>query len=510
MLITLQSEITQLSQALLKEHAVFYPTSYATAWVSRVPELHQSAPAFPAALNWLRTQQLADGSWGTLNPLNPFANTLATLAVLLALYQWHFAEDEPLIKRGQQALINLGNQFNHSKDKTFGFELLLVALLEEFQTKQLHLPANFMTACQPFLASGEQQRHMLKNYLQQTDYQNVNIFWLCLEMLGGSLLTDQQQPWPITASVLNSNGSLLASTAASAYLLAANRWRGQDVPDTFTYLKNLVQAEHGGIPPYHPMEQYELTFALDFLLKGNIPLEDLNPLITKLHSYWQQRNGLGYSCYSPSLDADDTALGLISLKKAGINVDYHSLLEFFNGEYFYHYREDPTPSVSVNANALRALQFFHAVTEVQPIINKTLQWIDTAFQTGLENVLQDAWHSSPYYAVSAIIFALTDLAPEHTHQCVDWLLKQQRNDGGWGYDNISTVEETALAVLALSSEQQRKKYIQPAVFAKAKKFIDSTDWQSLKQPCLYKGTTLVCPFNVVKATILAAVYAIHL
>ncbi|MEM1244137.1 MAG: prenyltransferase/squalene oxidase repeat-containing protein [Pseudomonadota bacterium] len=500
------NKINLLIDSLTDDSPVFQATPYATAWIAKVPCLTDlKTPAFPQSIHWLLANQNTDGSWGPLYPLNPYANSLATLAVLTVLHQWHYGDYQSAIQKGIDALQQLLTLLNQTGMKTFGFELLLTALVEEAQQQGNWLPKSLTQGYEKFIVLGRQQRDMLLTMLEQTQFAVPNVFWLCLPALGYEYFQNNLSILATLEKSLSTNGSILCSVATTAFLLKMHRLNNRDLPQSDRFLQTVIEQNQGGALPYQPMEQYQLAFSLDFLLKGNVAIDNLKQPLGTLHEYWQKRQGLGYSQFSPSLDADDTALGLIALTKAGYGISYKSLLKFFNGEYFSYYLEEPSPSISVNANALRALALFKNHSEIKPIIAKTLNWIETNFQAPFERTLFDSWHCSPFYAASALSFALSEFNHPMNTKLTQWLLSQQNTDGGWGYFGKSSQEETALVVLALTNDKKLATSVAQSLQL-AKQFLSQKD--NIELASFYMESTMVCPINVVTATILAAKHAL--
>ena len=83
-------------------------SSYDTAWVAMVPSPNSPKdPFFPQCVNWLRENQLPDGSWGCADsrPLLMKDALLSTLASILALKRWGIGEDQ--INKGLHASSSL-------------------------------------------------------------------------------------------------------------------------------------------------------------------------------------------------------------------------------------------------------------------------------------------------------------------------------------------------------------------------------------------------------------------
>ena len=92
------------------------PVVYDTAWVARIPDFTDNTkPSFPKSIEWVRNNQLSDGSWGSNQPFYSHANTLCTLSAIIALKQWNNEEDIQRIQRGIQTLNIL---FEKLKDET--------------------------------------------------------------------------------------------------------------------------------------------------------------------------------------------------------------------------------------------------------------------------------------------------------------------------------------------------------------------------------------------------------
>lgn len=64
-------------------------SAYDTAWVGLVPRLDGGeGPQFPAAVRWIRNNQLPDGSWGDAALFSAYDRLINTLACVVTLTRW--------------------------------------------------------------------------------------------------------------------------------------------------------------------------------------------------------------------------------------------------------------------------------------------------------------------------------------------------------------------------------------------------------------------------------------
>lgn len=110
--------------------------AYSTAWAARVKKAdNPSEPAFPEALEWLRNNQLSDGSWGAAEVFTIFDRMLSTFTAVVALKEWNLEKDQSridnavkFIKENWQKLIFYGRI---PWQMTVGFELIFPSLHDQ-------------------------------------------------------------------------------------------------------------------------------------------------------------------------------------------------------------------------------------------------------------------------------------------------------------------------------------------------------------------------------------------
>jgi halimadienyl-diphosphate synthase len=161
-----------------------------------------------------------------------------------------------------------------------------------------------------------------------------------------------------------------------------------------------------------------------------------------LKAYWEKGEGISYCSESKMIDIDDMSIVYNILKLAGFNPDPSLIYQFEQEDYFATYSFERHPSISSNIHVLMALK------EDSKVVDKILRWLRSCRRDGRYWV--DKWNISPYYPTAHAIIAVADIDRELAGRAVEWILSTQRDDGGWGYFNISTAEETAYCLQALS------------------------------------------------------------
>ena len=110
------------------------PQSYTTAWVARIYNRDKTGPEFPQSLDYIRRNQMRDGSWG-VEKFSIFDRIVSTLSAIICLKQWNCKEDQEQIEKGVQFikhnLIQLDELDKLKSQMSVGFELLLPALIDE-------------------------------------------------------------------------------------------------------------------------------------------------------------------------------------------------------------------------------------------------------------------------------------------------------------------------------------------------------------------------------------------
>ncbi len=486
------------------------PVAYDAAWVSDIPcLLKPSQPAFPATLAWLREHQLPDGSWGTDEIVHVGSNIVSTLAAIKVFSLWRFPEDDIRIKNALIALEKLILRIDEDTNRTVRFPLLLTMFVNELG--QQTLPDIFVRICQeryPGFGFLEKQFSEMYKKKQQTDI--ADTWWFSLELLG--TLDKKETIFPIKSNLFSENGSVFASPSATAYAISAlRRAKKPDFAPAFDYLTMLVDSHAGGVPHWWPIDEFELSFGLDYLLKGGVEPTSvvLRPAMQLLYTQYCNRNGIASSKHFPLLDVDDTAVAIHVLYSAGYPITAESLLPYFNGSHVLCFIGDLRTTLSVNLSALHAFSLFQENQQISHIVKSIVNWIEekSSFES-IENILTDQFHLSPYYNAMKIVFSLYAHNSSIVDRCLQWILMHQRKDGGWGCKTRSTFEETAYAVLSLNFALKQQYDIPLSVLERADAYFSSLDFERGCSDALWVGKVLCNPRSVVEAAVLGARYAL--
>lgn len=322
-------------------------------------------------------------------------------------------------------------------------------------------------------------------------------WWFSME-----LLTEEQFA-QLNDTILDENGSIATSTAATAAYLRTRRLRGTDSPRAAAYLDRLMHLGNGSVPVGWPFEVFERIWALDSFMRAELDPSDagIRQVAEAVHESWEQNMlGLSYSDTFPVNDGDDTIVGFTVLRWAGLEPSDGPVLEFWDGDHFRAYLDERGDSPSVNIHALTALRSQPGFPN-RALAEATGKWLMA--RRGFAVPFEDKWHYSPYYSAARAIPAFAGWDDEAASGCIEYLLRKQRRDGGWGWSGDSTPEETAHCVLGLYQAHVRGLLNSPAPLGRAAEFFqkDATNHRSRR---LWIGKTLYRPDGIVEATLFAA------
>ena len=412
---------------------------YSTAWVAIVPDLHdKTKPAWPSALDFIRSSQLEDGGWG--DPLMYYAHgrTISTLAALIALRQWQKPEDEAAIQRGLNALASYAYDLGDEAHEPIGFELLFPSLLNILKEGTDRFPSRVLKRIHQL----SQEKLGLIHQLIP-DIHDPQAWWFSMEMLPTHDLAC------ISDAFFDEIGSIATSPAATAAALRAQRMSGRNEPAAETYLDNLLVMGNGAAPFAWPAEIFADLWVLDTYRRANMPLSPAyEPVLNSLsHNWYKGIHGLPYSQMFPMNDGDISAVGYTVLKWAGYPVSDEGLLALWSNNCTKNYPNERGASVSTNIHLLTALRFApHHVRN--HYADRVIAWLKE--QAKPDTLFDDKWHLSPFYPVSHALTAFLDLDKEMEKRCYEFILEHQHEDGGWGWHGRSTLEESGHCILALN------------------------------------------------------------
>jgi halimadienyl-diphosphate synthase len=464
-------------------------TAYDTAWVARLSELGESMGE--DALEWLREHQLADGSWGAIEPRYHHDRVICTLAAMSALARSGRSDDRIRCQQAQTVLeIELKGLRADPAGETIGFEMIAPILLDEIEAMGLTRHQNDGNgATVSRLAQGRAAK------LAALPEGMINRFVtvaFSAEMAGpdGLHLLDVD-------NLQEANGSVGHSPSATAYF--ALHARRQD-PAALAYLRQV--ASNGHAPNVAPFDVFEQAWTLwNLSLAG--PLDDdaltlAQPYLDSLQAAWKPGQGAGFSVdYTPK-DSDDTSLVYEVLSRCGRPTSLDEVLHFEDEAYFRCFALEATPSVSANIHVLGALRQAGLEPD-HPAVLKVIRFLFDAQVSQL--YWHDKWHVSPYYSTSHTIIASADYADWLVSDAVYWMLMTQNPNGSWGYYS-PTAEETAYCLQALAIWKRTGHPVPDAALKRGAAWL--TEHADPPYPPLWIGKCLYCPELVIRSAVLSA------
>lgn len=415
---------------------------------------------------------------------------ISTLAAIIALREvGNEPQDERRVKRGEDALWKIVGRLGRDDSDTVGFPLLSTALAAEAQTLGLNVPQP------PTRYTTKYRKKVMALLSQPAEVWRRHPLTASLEGLrdainGNTLLEENGS---IGMSPATTSAALLQTTddSALAYMHAAMESNGT-----------------GALPHWLPIDIFEIAWSLNHLKSvGAVQPDD--PAVTRLTDVlaaaWSPEYGVSYSRFSQAVDVDDTAACLTVLRWAGYDAsaDVFNYYELDDHFCCYHGETDPSPSAHVRI--LLALRSFPDHPKQAEWIRKTLTALQNFDQNGV--FWWDKWHASPYYVTSTAVIALRGIADEVAKARIEWLLRTQNDDGGWGYLDVSTPEETAYVLDALLTWHRQVEPLPDGerVLRAAYEYLLPHMHDEQFHP-IWIGKTLYSPINLVRAAILSALY----
>ncbi len=459
--------------------------AYDTAWVSRlIPRYSQFSPA----LDWLRENQHPDGSWGA-SFVHYHDRYLSTLSAIVALCEvGETAQDQRRIQMGERILWHLVGHLHKDGDDTVGFPLLAMSLTNEANRMGLNVPQ----PASRFTRAYFKKVDALIN-AKNRDWHSSTITYSLEGLRDAITLSDD---------VFEHNHSISVSPAATAaYLMKYHE------PNALTYLEGVMaQQNDGSIAQLSPIDTFETIWALSYLQSVGAVTPDIpevQALLERLWGHWSPVHGTSMSIYYQMPEIDDT-LGSFSLLNWGgypVNLDVFNYYEA--EEHFWCFVGETHPSISANIRLLSVLKHHQNEPRVKKWVDKIVRYLNVNDENG--SLWTDKWHASPYYVTSLSINILAGLDDDLAVNRLNWILNTQNEDGGWGYSETSTPEETSHCLRELILWHENVAPINTDIIKRAADYIYAhTDLDHL--PPLWIGKTLYTPPNIVKASILSALY----
>ena len=492
-------------------------TAYDTAWIARLTDHDQSMSK--QALEWLRENQLPDGSWGAKDFFYFHDRLISTLAAMTALGKWGDSRDQNRLRRARLGMDTATRGLRaDTVGETVGFEMIAPTLLSEAKTLGIirrEINGDLKTIVYPqkysqmLVSPGDELQRRQDDVLELLGYRRVAkmkrlpkgkisrhvTVAFSAEMVGrdGVHLLDVE-------NLQEANGSIGHSPSATAYFLL--HVKPEDTA-AVRYLRQTVgENRDGGSPDVAPFDVFERAWTLwNLSLTESLDaqfLEFCQPHLDFLVNSWQPGSGVGFASEYTPKDGDDSGLTFDVLSRFGRQLDLETLLNYEKEEHFRCYALESNPSISANIHLLGALRqagMGRESSSVRKIVNFLYQ---TRF---LHMFWFDKWHSSPYYATSHAIIAAESIADNLVEKAIDWILETQNHDGSWGY-YVPTAEETAYCLQALIIWKRSGKNVPNDPIQRGLDWLQNH--MDPPYPPLWIGKSLYSPELVVRSAILSA------
>lgn len=459
--------------------------AYDTAWVARLANRYPNY-GFEQSLEWLRRNQYEDGTWGA-SLLHYHDRFTSTLAAIVALREaGNGARDERRVKRGEAALWKIVSRLGRDDSDTVGFPIVSMALAQDALELGLDVP-------RPPIRYAAAYRKKVDKLLAQSKREwRTNALSFSLEGLWRAVGEADE--------ALEANHSVASSPAATAAFLFTHADQG-----ALDYLVSIREPD-GSIPGLAPIDIFDIVWSLSYLKNVSAVHPDMpqvRELLDRLWQLWSPTTGLFYSSYFRVPDLDITSATFILLKWGGYPVSGDCFEYFEMEDHFCTYREESNPSPAAHLRLLLALQDCPEHPKQPMWIHKVLTALRRFDENG--SFWWDKWHASPYYVSNLAVHALINVDVELAASRLKWIVRTQNDDGGWGYLDHSTPEETAYALDALILWSSIVEPVDAGILDEAGKFLRNHERDAEYTP-LWISKGLYTPNNIVKAVLFSTMY----
>lgn len=473
------------TQQLLSEIGIgrISPSAYDTAWVARLQlQMPQMANA---ALDWLRENQLDDGSWGTPEFFHYHDRMICTLSATIALQQAGEYKDVRRLEAAKGFLEKHGHNINlNASGATVGYEMIMPMLLQEATT--CHGMASSLGAETPGMTARQKK---LQNLPSRMITRHTTIAHSA-EMVG----IDNKHiiNWE---DLSEDNGSIGFSPAATAYFVS----HCPENDKAKAHLESVFL--ESSVPNVSSVDLFETIWSI-WNLQQAYPSFD--PQLIKEHldfiaSSWVSGLGTSFAYgYTPK-DGDDSSLAYEVLVRGGRSPDLEAILHYEEANVFRCFQNENDPSISTNVHVIGALRQA-GYENTHPSVQKAMRYLQEQQQA--DGWWLDKWHSSPYYPSAHYVMTAVGYCDNSVvQQTINWIINTQNKDGSWGH-TVPTAEETAYSLMALSHCKRVGYAIDNTVLQRGKIWL--SDHSSETGPALWIGKCLYTPVRVVASTVLSA------
>lgn len=471
--INLIDEVNRVLASLMTTSEVA-SAAYDTAWLLRLSNKFPRY-SFDSGIDWLRRHQHEDGSWGS-DVYFYHDRLICTLVATLALLEVGDPQDRFAI---QKAKIFLNQPASLEQDlmDTIAYPHIVAALADEIALYGIYIGRHLIP----------RQKIKKKNATFNISDASSSSLYYSYEVL-----VDRVLP------IYSDSGSVAASPAATCAGLM--RKKSEKAID---YLYGLLSHQgDGGLPVVDYIDTFEIVWCLNNLkYAGLIEAHDswVQVVVERLWEIWQMdKPGVAFSSQFTAYDLDDTAIAYSLLRWAGYEPNPIVFEQFEGDDYFHCFPNETDPSLSANIRMLIALQDIdHPQKEIweAKVTHAIRDWTECKFW-------YDKWHISPYYLTAGAIWMLDGILDDLLPEKMKWIVGTQRANGGWGFYDQSTIEETAYCVQALAHW-----YLKYGQYRhELERGLHYLNTAPEDYPAMWISKCLYTPHKVIRSSVIAARY----
>lgn len=487
----LDERISKLLKSLLQGYSRVSSTAYDTTWTARLVRYYPNK-GFEASLKWLRDNQFEDGSWGS--PIfHCHDRIVSTLAAIVALKEIGEEEDAQRIKSGQHFLWHNSPRLHHDANDTIAFPIIIVALTQQAEALGLDIPSNLYRD----VSKIEKKLNMLNVHPEM---------WRATTLHHSLEAIIKYLPVGVDLDFGDETGCVGCSPSATASAMMNPQTSTQKSMD---YLLKIIQHQgDGGAPNVDRIDVVEGAWAINNLLKDKLVQPDqpeVRRILDALWDIWSPEVGVSFSSSFGVPDLDDTSVAFTVLRWGGYPADLNIFEGYESEDHFNCFRGELDPSLSAHIRMLVALQWAKDAPQYERWNEKVIKLLRHYDLNGY--FWFDKWHASPYYLTAPSVWLLHGIVDDLLSPRIKWITKTQQADGGWGFYDFSTVEETAYCLQALMYADE---HIQPVdrsiIEAGANFFLSHLD--KAEHPPLWIGKGLYTPEFVVESSMIATLHGL--
>ena len=231
---------------------LFSISAYETGWVAVIPSPTDSTkPAFPQSLDWIRKNQLSDGSWGAEYPDSAYNKVVSTASALICLKKWYLESDRKLIESGVEAYNRLMEKLEDPVLMTIGFELIVPALVDRANSLGLDLENKMIDKLRKIRQQKLIQFKKLKKIYDKKGL--TESAWLTI-LEGMEPIFEKQE----LKDLVDNRGIVGNCYSATAFALIIDPTLNQ----CFDAIEKEVERNGGGISAYSPLEVFAMSWSL--------------------------------------------------------------------------------------------------------------------------------------------------------------------------------------------------------------------------------------------------------